>query len=345
MKALRLTRWGGPLEPTEAPDPEPADGEVLVRVEACGVGLTVLNCLRGDLGDDPGDLPRIPGHELVGTVVEVGPGVDPGRVGERVAAYFYLFCGRCRRCLAGEESVCERLRGFVGVQRDGGYAELATLPARNAITLPPALDPVPATTIPDAVATSVHVAGRAGLRPGDRVAVIAAAGGVGVHLVQVARAYGADVAGLEVGAAKLAHLRDELGVAAVESSDFGRAALPDGWSGRADVVIDLLGTSASLRWGLEHLADGGRLVTLTTFRGVEVGVSPRELVFGQLSVVGSRYASRHELVAAARLVADGRVAPMVGRRADSDGVEAIHEDLRAGSLLGRGALVWPALSA
>src|SRR4051812_24024730 len=174
MRARFISAWDGPLEAGERPDVAPGPDEVAVAVEACGVGLTVLNCIRGDLGT-PDGLPRVPGHELVGVVSEVGPGVDAARVDERVAAYFYLFCGTCPRCLAGSEPMCERLAGYVGVHRDGGYAERVVLPARNAIALPAGLDPVLATAIPDAISTPVHVARRAGLGVGDRVAVIAAA--------------------------------------------------------------------------------------------------------------------------------------------------------------------------
>jgi len=340
VRAGRIHRWGGELRLEEVPDPRPSEDEVLVRVEACGVGLTVLNCIRGDLGDDAADLPRVPGHELVGTIVEAGVGVSPGRRGERVTAHFYLFCGRCPRCLAAQEPLCDNLAGWVGVDRDGGYAELVALPERNAIALPPGLDPVLATTIPDAVATPVHVCRRAGVRPGERVAVIAAGGGVGIHMVQVARVYGADVAGLEVASEKLDYLERELGVAAIPSPDFAAVELPAAWNGRSDVVVDLLGTNESLRWGVERLAAGGRLVTLTTFRGVDFPVSSRQLVFGETAIVGSRYASRQELVLAAGLLAGGRVRPVVGRREPLERVAAIHEDLRAGRLLGRGALVW-----
>src|SRR5919202_4014792 len=220
VRGRSISAWGGEPELRTLADPAPGEGELLVRVEACGVGLTVLNCINGDLGDDPADLPRVPGHELVGTVVDTGPGVAPARTGERVMAYFYLFCGRCPRCLAGHESRCERLAGFVGVDRDGGYAELVTLPERNAIPLPPQIDPVSATVIPDAVATPVHVARRAGIEPGERVAVIGAGGGVGIHMVQVAAARGADVVGLEAEPRKLAFLRDDIGVGIADSSDF-----------------------------------------------------------------------------------------------------------------------------
>lgn len=322
------------------PDPRPDEAEVLIRTIACGVGLTVLNCIRGDLGDDPKDLPRAPGHELVGRIVEVGPGVDPAREGELVTAFFYLFCGSCPRCLAAEENLCDRLAGWVGVQRDGGYAERVVLPSRNAIPLPDGLDPVLATVIPDAVATPVHVCDLARIRPGQRVAVVAAGGGLGVHMVQTAKVFGAEVAALDVVRDKLAYLEEELGVFAADSSDFGAVRLPPAWEGRADVVVDFLGRADSLRWALGALARDGRLVTLTTFRGVDFPVSPRDLVMSQLSILGSRYATRAQVDLAARLVAAGRVRPVVSRREPVERVEEIHDDLRAGTLLGRGALVW-----
>jgi D-arabinose 1-dehydrogenase-like Zn-dependent alcohol dehydrogenase len=340
MRARWIDLWGGPLQRGELPDPRPGDGELLVRVEACGVGLTVLNCIRGDLGDKPGNLPRVPGHELVGTVIETGPGVDPGRAGERVMAFFYLFCGRCPECLGCREPLCRELAGYVGVDRDGGYAELAVLPARNAVRLPGAIDPVLATAIPDAIATPVHVAHRAAIAPGERVAVIGAGGGVGVHMAQVARLHGARVAGLEADRAKLAALEGELGVEAVDSCDFTDVRLPRGWGERADVVVDPVGSRASLEWSMSALAAGGRLVLLTTFRDVAFSLSPRDVVLGGHAVIGSRYASRYELLLAAEHVAAGRVRPIVTETAGWKDVERLHDLLRDGQLLGRGALRW-----
>src|SRR3954469_16612910 len=115
MRGRRIARWGDTPQPIELAEPEPGEGEVLVRVEACGVGLTVLNCIRGDLGNDPANLPRVPGHELVGVVVAAGPGGAAGLEDGRVAAYFSLSCGTCRQCLAGFEPLCERHAGYVGL--------------------------------------------------------------------------------------------------------------------------------------------------------------------------------------------------------------------------------------
>ncbi|MGH7777150.1 MAG: alcohol dehydrogenase catalytic domain-containing protein [Candidatus Dormibacterales bacterium] len=340
MKAWRLGAWGGDLRLEDVADPVPADGEVLVQVEACGVGLTVLNCIRGDLGHDPADLPRTPGHELVGRIVQTGPGVPAERAGELVTAYFYLFCGRCPSCLGGSEPLCRNMAGYVGVDRDGGYAELAALPSRNALVLPAGLDPVAATVVADAVATPVHVARRAGLRPGDRVAVVGAGGGVGIHMVQVARLHGAHVLGLDVSPAKLGHLEGELGIEVRDSTDFEAVALPPGWEGRCDVVVDFVGRPPTLAWALSVLGEGGRLVTLTTFAGVEMVASPRDLVLRQIAVLGSRYAGRHEVDLAARLVAAGDVRPVIGGQVKAAEVEVLHEQLRDGSLLGRGVMTW-----
>lgn len=340
MRARWIEEWGGPLLDGERPDPQPGHGEVLIEIEACGVGLTVLNCIRGDLGQDPADLPRIPGHEFVGRVRDAGAGTDPTLVGERVMAYFYLSCARCRACMAGRESMCERLGGYLGVQHDAGYAELAVLPEQNVVALPEGIEPVPATAIPDAIATPVHVAGRAGIGPGDRVAVIGASGGVGIHMVQVARLHGAEVAGLEATPGKLDYLEHELGVHAVDSSEFDGVRLPDGWDAHADVIIDLLGTPASHAWSMGALGRGGRLVLLTTFRDLTFPISPRELVLAQQSIVASRYASRFELARAADYVATGLVRPIVTEVSGPAEVEKIHDELTAGRLLGRGALAW-----
>jgi len=340
VRAAQISAWGGGLELVERPEPVAGEGEVLVRVEACGVGLTVLNCIRGDLGNDDANLPRVPGHEVVGVVDAVGAGVDRRLEGERVVAYFYLSCGACTECLAGFEPLCRRHAGYVGVDRDGGYGELCVLPAFNALPLPPALDPVTATTIPDAIATPVHVARRTSVGPGSRVVVVGAGGGLGIHMAQVATAYGAAVLALDVEAEKLAYLERELGVAAADSSDFGRIRLPAAWDGRADVVVDFVGTRASLEWGLSALGPNGTLVCTTTFRERTFELAPRDLVMAQATVAGSRYASRAEVGIAASLVAADRVRPVVGRRVGLDEIESLHDDLRDGSLLGRGALVW-----
>ncbi len=340
MQGYRVHTWGDDPVWEDMPVPAPEAGEVLVEVEACGVGLTVLNCINGNLANDPALLPRVPGHELAGRVVEVGPEADQSLEGRRVVAYFYLVCGECAACARGTDPRCENLAGWVGVHRDGGYARYTVLPARNAIPVDDELDPVAATVVPDAVATPVHVVGRAEIGAGDRVVVIGAGGGVGIHMVQVARHHGASVAGFDVGEEKLAAI-ERLGAIAVDSADFAAVDAARVFSeGGPTVVVDLLGSVASTRWGIDGLAMGGRYVALTTFPDRPATFESRALVFRELSLLGSRYSHRDQVAAAAGLVTSGAVEPIIGAVTGPDRVLDIHARLREGSLIGRGALDW-----
>lgn len=353
VTGYRLHRWGGDLQWESFELPEPQPGEALIRVEACGIGLTVLNCIRGDLANDAATLPRVPGHEIVGRVEKVGrtlvgsPGEPDGvrptepAVGQRVMAYFYLVCGHCAACRSGSDSLCENLAGWIGVHRDGGYAPFAVLPARNLIPLPDSIPAALATAIPDAIATPLHVCKtRARVQPGDRVAVIAAGGGVGIHMVEMATLFGAQVAGLEASEEKFQAITT-MGGAPVLSQSFDDIDLRKVWGApTATVVIDLLGTHESVTWGLKSLALGGRFVALTTFRDVEVPMSPRDLVLREITVLGSRYASKAELGESADLVAAGQIHPIVSRIVPPEQVGEVHDALRNGTLLGRGAVDW-----
>lgn len=340
MFGYRIHQWGTTPIWEEIADPTPGPGEVAIEVEACGVGRTVLNCINGDLNDGRASLPRVPGHELVGRVTGLGGDAPTDLLGRRVVGYFYLICGVCASCTQGREPWCEQLGGFLGVHRDGGYAPRVVLPARNALPLPESLDPVAATVVADAVATPVHVANRAGIEAHDRVVVIGAGGGVGIHMIQVAAARGAVVVGLDVGAEKLAAV-ERNGALAVDSSHFEEMDADELFpAGPPTVIVDLVGTDDSTRWGLEALGMGGRFVVLTTFPDRFHNFAPRRLVFREGAVLGSRYASRTEVIEAARLVARGDVTPVIGTVRGPADVLDIHEQLNAGSLIGRGALDW-----
>jgi propanol-preferring alcohol dehydrogenase len=339
-EGLRIHAWGSDpvLETFERK--VPADGEALIQLDACSIGLTVLNMIRGDLADERASLPLVPGHEIIGTVVDVGHERDRVLLGQRIMDYIYLFCGTCGECVAGREDRCLRLAGYIGVHRDGGYARYTTLPTRNLIALPDTLDPITASVIPDPVATSVHVCrSRARVTPEDTVAVIGAGGGVGAHLIQVAALFGGTVIGLDVSDEKLFLIAD-LGARPVRSDDFASLDPRLGGSTGPSVVVDLVGTSDSLAWSLKALGPGGRLCVLTTFRDVQAKLDPRQLVMAESQVLGSRYATRHESYLAVDLVASGRVRPVIGSTTRPDGVLGVHERLRQGRLIGRGALDW-----
>ncbi|HEX6114970.1 MAG TPA: alcohol dehydrogenase catalytic domain-containing protein, partial [Geminicoccaceae bacterium] len=128
MKAMVLHRPRERLELVELPTPEPAAGQILVRVKACAVCRTDLHVVDGELPDPK--LPIVPGHEIVGEVVRAGRGVDWFQEGERVGIPWLGYtCARCHYCVAGQENLCDAAR-FTGYQIDGGYAEYTVADAR-----------------------------------------------------------------------------------------------------------------------------------------------------------------------------------------------------------------------
>jgi propanol-preferring alcohol dehydrogenase len=274
-------------------------------------------------------------------VEAVGDDVITPAVGTRVMAYFYLVCGYCEACQSGHDSLCRNLAGWVGVHRDGGYAPFTVLPAGNLVPIPLPVSAAVATAIPDAIATPLHVCkARARIQPRDRVAVIGAGGGVGIHMVEMAALFGAQVAGLEASESKFDVIR-QMGGVPVLSRSFAAIELPEMWDGHLpDVVIDLVGSKESLSWALSSLSAGGRFVALTTFRDIDIQVSPRDLVMREISVLGSRYASKAELRESADLVATGKIRPVVSHIVPPARVEDVHRELLEGTLIGRGALDW-----
>ena len=142
MRAMRLDRQRRPLAPVDIPNPRPGPGEVLLEVSACGVCRTDLHIVDGDLTEPK--LPLIPGHQVVGTVLESGPGAERHMPGERLGVPWLAWaCGECRYCRSGRENLCDRAR-FTGYDTDGGYAELIVADERFCLPLPDAYDDVEA---------------------------------------------------------------------------------------------------------------------------------------------------------------------------------------------------------
>jgi propanol-preferring alcohol dehydrogenase len=137
MRAMAVTTPGRPLEPRDVPLPAPGPGEVLVRIQACGVCRTDLHIADGELVAP--SLPRVPGHEIVGIVEAIGEGVKQPLPGSRVGVpWLGSACGRCEYCMRGQENLCTQAR-FTGFHRDGGFAEYTVAAADFVFPLPEAL--------------------------------------------------------------------------------------------------------------------------------------------------------------------------------------------------------------
>lgn len=199
------------LRLVERPDPEPATGEVRVRVTACGVCRTDLHLAAGDL---PARRPEVvPGHEAVGRVDAVGTGVSSPAVGDRVGvAWLRWTCGQCRWCRAGAENLCPRSL-YTGWDADGGFAEALTVPAAFAYPLPDGVSDVELAPLLCSGIIGYRALRRAALPPGGRLGLYGF--GSSAHLTaQLAVAQGAEVHVLTRGAAAQA-LALELGAASV----------------------------------------------------------------------------------------------------------------------------------
>ncbi len=337
---MRAIRYHGPLKPLrleDVPVPEPRAGEVLVRVLAAGLCHTDLHFTSGLL--DLGVAPLTLGHEIVGRIERAGPGVPPERIGERVVVYYYEGCGKCLRCLAGEENLCEALRGEHGFVTDGGFAEWVRAPARNAVPLPAHVSDAAAAPIGCAVTTAIHAAalGRVGL--GDWVVVLGA-GAVGYGLVQVARLRGARVIAVGRSEPKLERARalgaDATVRAGAEDVPARLRALTGGRG--ADVVFELVATRETMGWSLAALGKRGRLV-FVGYSEDDLRVHPIQLVVGEQVVTASVGCTLAELRQAVDLVAEGRVQTVVDRTLPLERFQEGVDALAAGALVGRAVLV------
>lgn len=234
---------------TERSVPWPADDEVLVEVEACGVCRTDLHVADGDL--PPHREQVVPGHEVVGTVAAVGADVSQLHTGERVGiAWLRGTCGTCRWCRSGAENLCEQAT-FTGWDADGGYAAYAAVPAAYAYRLPQGVDSVQAAPLLCAGIIGFRALRRSGIRPGGRLGIYGF--GASAHITaQIAIRQGAHVHVMTrgEGARQLAR---ELGAASVGPAD---AAPPV----PLDAAIIFAPAGELVPVGLEALDRGGTLV-------------------------------------------------------------------------------------
>ncbi len=188
MRAMVLETQRSPLVLREIPTPKPGPGQALVRVHACAVCRTDLHVIDGDLPNPK--LPLIPGHEIVGTVVELGEGVDRFQPGDRIGIpWLGWTCGTCRYCRSGQENLCDSAR-FTGYDIDGGYAEYTVADARFCFPIPKGY--------PDLQAAPLLCAGLIGYRSyrmaGDARRLGFYGFGAAAHLlIQVARHEGREV--------------------------------------------------------------------------------------------------------------------------------------------------------
>ena len=364
MKAAILDRAPGGLHLEEIPIPEPRANEVLVRVQACGVCHTDLHVMKAEVAFPT---PAVMGHEISGTIAALGPGVKGPAVGTRVVSAFVMPCGFCPACGAGRDDLCDnffnmnRLRGtlFDGTTRlrrtDGspiamysmaGMAEYSVVPATDVFPLPESLPFAESAVLGCAVFTSYGaVRHAADLRGGERVAVVAA-GGIGLTIIQVAKAFGASqIVAVDVRDDKLDAAR-RLGATDVVNSSATDAVKKvrelTGGQG-VDVAFEALGRAETFIQALECVRDGGRMVAVGIAAGKTAAPVPiTHLVRRGLRIIGSFGArTRTDMPEIIRLTVNGTFRPetMITQRFGLDEADAAYQALARGEIIGRAIVV------
>lgn len=281
--------------------PVAGPGEVVVRVGLAGLCGTDLSIWSGDR---PVAYPRVMGHEFLGRVEAIGAGVDRVRIGDRVVAEPNYSCGRCPLCREGNRNLCFQ-RTAIGIDVDGGFAELARLPARCCWPVPDSLADEDV-LLTEPLAVVVRAVKRGTPRAGETAAVVGA-GTLGLLALQVLRAHGARV--LVVGrSARRLPLARELGAEAVHAlADGPLEAAARAFSGRegVDLVVETAGTPEAVEQTLALVRPGGRIV-LTGLPHDPTPVRFFTVVRREISITGSMI-YQDEFPEALALVARGAV--------------------------------------
>ncbi len=336
MRAALFHEHGGPeqIRLEEVARPTPGPGEVLVEVRAAAMNHLDLWVRRGLPIETT--MPHIGGSDVAGVVAELGPGATEAAVGERVVVNPSLWCGRCRSCVRGEESMCVRYR-ILGEHTNGGFAEYVVVPAANVYPLPDNISFETAAALPVSYQTAWRaLITRAGVRAGEEVLVVGASGGTALAAIQIAKLAGARVFAVTSGAENVRRVR-ELGADVVydrSELDFSREVFRDTGREGVDIVVDSVG-AATWTGSLRALGRGGRLITYGATTEPVVETDLRLLFWKQLQIIGTTMASRTEFEAMLRVALRGELQPVLDTVLPLDQARAAHERLEAGDQFGK----------
>ena len=325
MRAAVVTSFDQPLEIIEVPIPEPGPGQILVRIEASGLCHTDIHAARGDWPVKPTP-PFIPGHEGVGIIEQVGPGVTERQVGDRVALpWLGHACGTCEYCVTGWETLCEAQLN-TGYAIDGSHAEYAVADARYVVSVPNGIDPAIAAPLTCAGVTTYKAIKVGGVTPGDRVAIFGI-GGLGHLALQYARIFGGETIAVDVTEEKLA-LAKQLGAEHVVNAATTDPVAAIEALGGADVAVVLAADPRVIEQAHASLRRGGRLILVSLPKDNAMSLPIFQTVLKGIRVIGSIVGTRADLAEVFRLHVAGRTEVLFEARPLED-INAAIEDVLA----------------
>jgi propanol-preferring alcohol dehydrogenase len=305
MQAAVVEQFGKPLVLQEWDIPSPGPGQILVKTEACGVCHTDLHAARGDWPVKP-TLPFIPGHEGIGLVVAVGPGVTIVKEGDRVGVpWLYSACGHCEYCLKAWETVCAEAQ-FGGYTKNGGFAEYILADPNYVAHIPKGLSAIEAAPIICAGITTYKGIKETKAKAGEWIA-ISGVGGLGHLGIQYAKIMGLQVCAVDIDDGKLAHAK-RLGADLTINAKSGdpAAALKEETGGGAHGVLITAPSLAAFKQGIEMTRKLGTCVLV----GLPPGDFPVPLfgvVADCITIRGSFVGTREDMAEALAFAAQGKV--------------------------------------
>ena len=325
MRAAVVTSFDQPLEIIDVPVPEPGPGQILVRIEASGLCHTDIHAARGDWPVKPIP-PFIPGHEGVGIIDQIGPGVTERQVGDRVALpWLGHACGTCEYCITGWETLCEAQLN-TGYAIDGGHAEYAVADARYVVAVPAGIEPAVAAPLTCAGVTTYKAVKVGGVTPGDRVAIFGI-GGLGHLALQYARIFGGETIAVDVTEEKLA-LAKQLGATHVVNAVSTDPVAAIEALGGADVAVVLAANPRVIEQAHASLRRGGRLILVSLPKDNAMSLPIFQTVLKGIRVIGSIVGTRADLAEVFRLHVAGRTEVLFEARPLED-INAAIEDVLA----------------
>ena len=323
----------------DVPKPTPGQEEVLVKISTVGVCHSDLHLSKGDWVEVKTPFPL--GHEAIGIVEDLGPGA--GRFvkkGDRVilglggtaGAYW---CGACEHCLAGKPMLCARQKQLIGV-----FGEYFVVWAKALVILP---DEIENKEVPLACAgltaySAIKKLANFGIQAGKTVAIIGAAGGLGHYGIQIAKAFGYKVIGVDIGPEKLEFIKKMGADFAVDVSKAIKTVKKQFKGVNASIVF--ASKIAGFELGLKLLKRGGVLITvgLPALSEGSFSVNPFSFILKGLHITGSLVGTVEEMRELIQLAADGKVRTHVGRIAKLSEINEVFEELEQGKLVGRAIL-------
>jgi L-gulonate 5-dehydrogenase len=276
--------------------------DVLVRVRATGICAGDMYIYQGK--NPYAAYPVIGGHEICGTIAEVGSAVTHLKSGTLVVVEPFLGCGKCYPCRIGKSNCCANLR-IIGIHRPGGFAEFVAAPATHIHPVPPGLSPVFA-SFAEPVAIGVQACRRGEVKSGELVLILGC-GPIGLALIEVAKARGAHPIATDINDERLAFAKS-LGAEVLKADDQLLTRILERTNGEgAPVVIEATGNAQAMESTVHLVASGGRIVIVGLVKkGLEVKFPGLDFTRKEMTIVGSR-ASVNCFPESLELLASGRI--------------------------------------